>query len=69
MEMKTARGIAQELTNDIKPPRGTAIVVNEAPFDKTGRPQLDYPSYNYGPSANSTPRREGGRTTQIPSLD
>jgi hypothetical protein len=41
--MKTARGIAQELTNDIKPPRGTAIVVNEAPSTRPDDPNWIIP--------------------------
>ena len=54
--MKTARTLAQELIGYIGPPRGTAIVVNEAPSMRPEDPELDYSSRHNGPNAGPTSR-------------
>jgi hypothetical protein len=43
--MMTAHTIVQELTRYVDPPRGTAIVVNEAPSTKPDDPNwIEYPA-------------------------
>jgi hypothetical protein len=43
--MMTARSIVQELIRYVDPPRGTAIVVNEAPSAKLDDPNwIEYPA-------------------------
>jgi hypothetical protein len=43
--MKTARGIVRELIYHVDPPRGTAIVVNEAPSTKPDDPNwIEHPA-------------------------
>ncbi len=43
--MMTARSIVQELIRYVDPPRGTAIVVNEAPSTKPDDPNwIEYPA-------------------------
>jgi hypothetical protein len=66
--MKTARSIVQELIRYVDPPRGIAIVVNEAPSTRPDDPNcVAYPAVD-GPDAKPTPLSESGRTTQVAPL-
>jgi hypothetical protein len=54
--MKTARSLAQELISYIDPPRGIAIVVNEAPSTRPDDPNWIIPPAINGPTAGPTSR-------------